>query len=100
MDIGEAEVSALETIGQTEMIKSQQMEQRRVQIMHMDRILGNIEAEVIGFAMDVTCFQATTGHPHGKGTAVVVATVVAALHHRRAAEFTAPEHQRVIEQSA
>ena len=31
---------------------------------------------------------------------MMVAAVVAALHHRRAAEFAAPNHQRVFEQAA
>ena len=30
----------------------------------------------------------------------MVAAVVAALHHRRAAELAAPDHERVVEQAA
>ena len=30
----------------------------------------------------------------------MVAAVVASLHHRRAAEFAAPDHERVVQQAA
>src|SRR5690606_33132304 len=44
-------------------------------------------------------FHATTGQPHREALWVVVSTI-ASLSGRRAAEFTTPDHKRVVEQAA
>ena len=46
-------------------------------------------------------FDAAAGEPHGEGVDVMVAADgVAVFAHRRAAEFAAPDDERVVEQAA
>ena len=100
MHVGQAKVAALETVGQLRVIEPEQVEDRRVEIMDMDGVRAGVEAEVIGFAEGQAGFYAASGQPHGEGVRVMVASVVAALHHRGAAEFAAPDDERVVEQSS
>ena len=44
--------------------------------------------------------DAAAGQPHREGVGMMVAAVVAALDHRRAAELAAPDDERVVEQAA
>ena len=56
-------------------------------------------AMLVGGAVAIAPFDAAAGHPHGEPVVVVVAAVVA-LRGRRAAEFAAPDDQRVLEHAA
>ena len=60
----------------------------------------DVEAELVGLAERDARLDAAAGQPHREGVGVMVAAVVAALHHRRAAEFAAPDDERVVEQPA
>ena len=64
------------------------------------RVLDGVEAELVGLAEGDARLDAAAGQPHGEGVGVMVAAVVAALDHRRAAELAAPDDQRVVEQAA
>ena len=81
------------------MIEAELMENRGVEVVHMDRVARHVEAEVVGRAVDVAGLHAAAGEPHREASVVMVAAVVAALHHRRAAKFSAPDHERVFQQS-
>ena len=105
LDIGQAEIAALETVGQFRVIESEQMQQRRVQIVHVDLVLHDVETEFVGFAESDARFDAAAGHPHRERLRMMIAAQFAsgvriAFHHRRAAEFAAPDDQRVVEQAA
>ena len=64
-------------------------------------VLDDVEAEFVGLAEDDAGLDAAAGEPHREGVDVVVAADgVAVLAHRRAAEFAAPDDQRVVEQAA
>ena len=63
-------------------------------------ILDGVEAEIVGVAERDARLDAAAGQPHGEGVGMMVAAVVAPLHHRRAAELAAPDHERVVEQAA
>ena len=64
---------------------------RGVQVVDVDPVLDDVEAEVVGLAERDARLDAAAGQPHGEGVGVVVAAVVAALDHRRAAELAAPD---------
>ena len=66
----------------------------------MDLVLHDVEREVVGLAVGKARLHAAAGEPHGEGVRMVVAAVVAALDHRRAAEFAAPDDQGILEQPA
>ena len=60
----------------------------------------DLEAEFVAFAQGDARFDAAAGEPHAEGVGMVIAAVVAALDHRRAAELAAPDDQGVVEQAA
>ena len=96
MNIGQAIVASLKAIGQTLVIESQQMQERRIQIVYVYWIFGYIESEVVGRSVDVAAFDAAAGEPHGEGSVVMIAAIVA-LGHWSASEFAAPNHERIFE---
>jgi hypothetical protein len=51
VDVGEAKVAALETIGQALAINAQEMEDRGLEVVHMHRVADDVHAEVVGFAV-------------------------------------------------
>ena len=59
-----------------------------------------LKPKLVGLAERDARLDAAAGQPHREGVGVVVAAVVAALDHRRAAELAAPDDQRVVEQAA
>src|SRR6185436_8081761 len=69
-----------------------------VQIMHVDPVLDGLEAKLIGGAIHHAAFHAATGQPRGEAKAVVV-TTFGSLGGRSASELTAPDDQRVVEQT-
>ena len=71
-----------------------------VQVVDVDRVGGDVEAEFVGLAVHVTGLHSAAGQPQAEAAVVVVAAVVAALHHRRPAEFAAPDDDRVLQQAA
>src|SRR5207247_5135215 len=45
-------------------------------------------------------FHAAARQPHGETIRMMIAAIVTALYHRRAAKFAAPDDERVIQQAA
>ncbi len=76
MDVRQAEIAALEPIGQPLVIDPEAVQQRGVEIVNMDRILGDVVAEVVGLPVRDARFDAAAGRPHRKAPRMVVATVV------------------------
>jgi len=106
--VGQAEIAAGVMIRQFFVIESEEPENGRVQIMHVDRILDGLEPELVGGAVHIAAFHATAGHPHRKPVMIMVTAIdfsrVRAgrrqLHRRRASEFAAPDHESVIQEPA
>ena len=64
-----------------------------------------VHAQIVGFAVTEARLHAAAGHPDGEGIGMMVAAparpiVEVALNERRAAEFSAPNDQRVVQESA
>ena len=51
VDVGEPVVASLELEGELGVVDSQAMEDRRLEIVDMDRVLHHVVAEVIGLAV-------------------------------------------------
>ena len=73
-DIGQPELAALVAEGQSLMIQSQQVQDRRVQVVDFDRVLGRVIPQVIGLPDDPATTNASTGQPVAEGVLVVVAS--------------------------
>src|SRR6185312_7819947 len=99
-DVGQTEIAALETVRELGVIETEAIENRRVEVMDVDLVLDDVEAEVVAFADRNAGLDAAPRHPHREGVRVMVATVVTALDHRRTAEFPAPDHERAVQHSA
>ena len=100
VDVGETVATALELVGQSFVIDSQQVQHRRVQVVEMDSTGRNVVPEFIGCSMNAASPNASTCHPHGEATWMVVASEVLldlSLAVTRSAEFAPPNHQRLIE---
>ncbi len=79
MNVGQAKIAALETIGQLLVVETEQVEDGRVEVVDVDFVFGRIEAEVIRLAEGEAGFRSAAGQPHREAIRMVVAPVVAAL---------------------
>src|SRR5437016_8330858 len=65
----------------------------------MDFVLDGVEADFVGLAEAEAGLGAAAGEEHGIAIRIVIAAG-AAFAHRRAAEFAAPDDERVVQQAA
>ena len=86
------------------MFHAHEVHDRRVEVVHVYRVLHDVIAEVVGLAVNVTFLHAGTGHEHGEATRMVVAAVVGlgqgALRVDGAPEFATPDDEGVVEEPA
>ena len=104
-DSGEAEVEAEVTEGEAFVVDAKELENGGLEVVDVDRVFGDVEAEVVGLAEGDAGLDAAAGHPHGEGLGVVVATVAAfeggtGFYHGSASKFSAPDDQSVFEHAA
>src|SRR6266850_1803939 len=66
-DVGQPKIAALESIGEFRVIEAEQVQQSRVEIMHVHLVLNDMKTEFVGFAEDYAGFEAASGHPHDEG---------------------------------
>src|SRR4051812_36155250 len=100
MDVGEPEIAALKAVGELGVIEPEEMENRGLPLVDVDRIVDGVEAEVIARAEGEPRLDAATGEPHGERLRMMVAAIIAALRHGSAAELTTPDDERVLQHAA
>src|SRR5437763_690927 len=61
--VGEAEVAALEAIGQLGVVEAQEVEEGRVQVVDVDLVLDRLEAEVVAGTQGDAGLDAAAGEP-------------------------------------
>src|SRR5687768_8676858 len=80
------------------------MQNGGVEIMDADGIVLRRETKLVGASVNGAAFDAATCHPHRETVVVVIASelrlAAAHLDAGRAAEFAAPDHERVVEHAA
>ena len=92
--------------GQARVIQAETVQQGRLQIVHVDLVLGDVHAEVVRLADHRAALDAAARQEEAVRQRMMVAAGVvgvarvADLAHRGAAEFAAPDYQRVLQQSA
>ncbi len=52
-DVGQAEVAPLEAVGEPRVVDAEQVEDRGVEVVDVDRVLDDVPAEVVGLADDL-----------------------------------------------
>src|SRR6266481_9735599 len=104
MDVREAEVAALEAVGELLVINAHAVQDGRVQIVDVDRIFDDIVTVVVGLAEAETGLDSAAGHPDRITAAMVIAAIVIffnfSLAIDGAAKFAAPDDQGVFKQTA
>ena len=102
--VGEAIVSAPGSERESLMVKPQQTENRGLQIVDVNGLLGDVVGEWIGRANDFAGSHTAASEPNREASRVMItainASLQSALAERRAAEFTCPNDQRVFEHAA
>jgi hypothetical protein len=72
-DVRESHVAAVEPIRQPRVLDAEQVQNRRVQIVEVDRLLGRLVAELIARSDDLPALDSRARHPHRHRPRVVVA---------------------------
>src|SRR5262245_56330413 len=99
LDEGKAFVAAEVRIGEIVLVEAEEVKDGGVDVAEVVGLFDGFEADGVGGADPLAAADAAAGEPHGEAEIVVVATF-AALRFGGAAEFTAPEDERGIEQAA
>src|SRR6266487_7201483 len=84
--VRESEIATIVVVSELFVVEAKQVENRRVQIVHVDLVLDGMMTEFIRLAMNRTGLDATAGQPDGETTRIVVATGAVLLGVRRAAK--------------
>ena len=86
------------------MINTHTIEDGSVQLIEMHGIVGDVVAKIIGGTVGDAGLDAGAGDPHAEIARVMIAPVILArelaLAIHRATEFTAEDHECVIQQTA
>ena len=99
MHVREPHVAAAKAVGQALVIDSQEMEDRRVQVVDLDLVFDGVVTVVVGGAIDRSPLDPAAGHPHGEPIGIVIAAI-GPLGHGGAAELSAPDNECAVEQTA
>ena len=75
--VGQPKIPTAEAIRQPLVIDSEQMQYRRMQIVHRADILSSEHAEFIGRSVAESLFDATATHERSETVVIVVATLLA-----------------------
>jgi len=85
-------VATIESVGQLCVFKSEQMQQRGVEVVDVDLVLDGLVAEGIGCAIVEAAFDSRSGQPDGEAIGVVIAPLVA-LRIGSPSELTTPDDE-------
>ena len=100
LHVGQAAFEAVVVKGQSLMLQPEQVQDRRVKIMHCHNILHGLVAEFIRRAVGVAAFYPGPGKPRGEAVGIVVAPARPGLEGWHPAKLGAPDHERLLEQPA
>src|SRR5579859_4012134 len=101
MHIGEPKIAALEAVGQPGVLHAQQVQDGGLQIVNVNGVSADVEAELIGSAVGDARFGAAAGQEDGKGKWVMIAAQIltggsAAFAERRSTKLSSPDNQGFI----
>src|SRR5438552_978285 len=100
VNIRKPEIAAGVAIGQLLMVEAEQMQHGGVQVVDVDLILHGEVTVIVRLAVTEAWLHAAAREPHGVALRIVIAAIAVEFGHGSAPEFSAPEHQGVIEQTA
>src|SRR5438046_6013113 len=105
VNIGQAEIAPGIPIGELLVIEAEQVQDGRVQIVHVNLVLDRLETEFVRRAINRAAFHSPAGEPHAESVRIVVAAHlrlarVVQFDRRSASEFAAENDQCVLEHAA
>ena len=98
-DVRQTNVETAVTFGESRVVKSQQVQQRRVEVVHVHLVFDRIPTELVRPTEDLPAFHTTAGRGGGECVRVVI-PAVASLGERRASELPREHDERFIEKAA
>ena len=98
VNVGQTIVAAGMAISESLVVEAHQVQDRRVQVVNVDLVLDGVPAESSVAPCTMPAADAAAGHPHRESERMVLAAV-GSLGRRSAAEFSAPDDERVVEQA-
>src|SRR6185503_3780422 len=99
VNVGEADVSAAEAVGQLLVVQSKQAQDCGVQVEHFGDVLDRTHTNIVSCSIDESAFQPSACHPDREGRLVVIATIRFGTV-RRAAKLCSPNHQRLLQEAS
>ena len=76
MHVGQAEVAALEFVGQAFVVDAHLVQDRRLQVVDVDGVFHGVHAEFVALAVSEAGLHAAAGHPGGEAARMMVAPVI------------------------
>ena len=68
-------IKTLILIGEAPVLHAEQMQQRRLEVAHMNGVFDNVIAELIRLAVHQAALDAATGQPQAEATGVMITAV-------------------------
>ena len=96
MHVRQAVVASLESVRESCVVEPQQVEQRGMQVVDVDRVGDDVETEIVRLTVRIPGPQSAAGQPDAEAAIVVVAAVISPLNHGRPPELTPPNNDRVL----
>src|SRR5947209_18460782 len=98
MNVGQAIVTALETIGQFLVVEAEQVQDGRLVVVNMHRPIGDAKTQVVGRPVGDARLDAAASHEDGVAVRMMIAAEVlaagrATLAERGSAKLAAPQNQ-------
>ena len=104
MDVSEAEITPLKSVGELMVIYAKEVQKSGMQVVHMNLVFSGIKTEIIRTAVDCAWLNAATSHPNGVSMRVMIPTdligLEGSLHHRSPTKLPAPKDQGFVEKTA
>ena len=97
--IGEAEITSGIAVRESLVIQAQQVQDRRVQVVHVHSTLNRLVTDFVGLAVAEARLDSTACQENREAAGIVIPAVVALIE-GRPAELATPPHQCVIQQTA
>src|SRR6187399_2192516 len=74
-DVGQAVVSSIKAIGEFRVFKSEQPQQGRMQVVHMDFVVLSLVAKFVRGSIVEATLDASSGQPDGESVRVMIASL-------------------------
>src|SRR5262245_29717808 len=72
LDAGQPLIKTQMADGETLVIEAEQVQDRRLPVVQVNRIFHDVVGEIVGFAVDCAWFDAAAAHPDGEAAGMMV----------------------------